>query len=231
MKKKIIVIGCGEHSRVVIENLEQQNKYTIFGLVSEKKSDVGKKVNGYRVICEDKDLKKMLSNNKDIKGYILGVGLVNGGMNKRLEVSKKISTFLNPINVIHPTAIISKKSSLGLGNVIEAFTKISGSAVVRNHCVIQSFTSINHDIILEDNVLIATNVTLAGKRIGANSVIADGASISFKKNVGKNCLLMDGSVLTKDMPNNSLGYGNPAKIIKKNNKIVSNLKSSLINKK
>ena len=39
------------------------------------------------------------------------------------------------------------------------------------------------------------------------------------------------SSLTKDMPNNSLGYGNPAKIIKKNNKIVSNLKSSLINKK
>ena len=62
-------------------------------------------------------------------------------------------------------------------------------------------------------------------------MIADGASISFKKNVGKNCLLMDGSVLTKDMPNNSLGYGNPAKKIKKNNKIVSNLKSSLINKK
>ena len=43
MKKKIIVIGCGEHSRVVIENLEQQNKYTIFGLVSEKKIRCRKK--------------------------------------------------------------------------------------------------------------------------------------------------------------------------------------------
>ena len=41
---------------------------------------------------------------------------------------------------------------------------------------------------------------------------------------------MDGAVLTKDMPDNSFGFGNPAKIIKKNDKVIANLKSKLVGK-
>ena len=45
-----------------------------------------------------------------------------------------------------------------------------------------------------------------GCSIGANSVIICGIT------VGENSLVGAGSVVTKDVPNNCLVYGNPAKI-------------------
>ena len=33
-KDKIIVVGCGEQARVTIDNIEEQNKYDIFGLTT-----------------------------------------------------------------------------------------------------------------------------------------------------------------------------------------------------
>ena len=71
--------------------------------------------------------------------------------------------------------------------------------------------------------MIACNVTLAGQSIGNNTIIAEGSSVGFKKIVGNNCLVMDGSVLTKDMPDNHIAYGNPAKVLKKNDNIMKML--------
>ncbi|WP_396170082.1 sugar O-acetyltransferase [Flavobacterium sp.] len=47
--------------------------------------------------------------------------------------------------------------------------------------------------------------------IGGNSIILPGI------NIGKGCVIGAGSVVTKDIPDNSLAVGNPAKVIKKLN--------------
>ncbi len=225
-KEKIIIIGTGEQARVSIENIEEQNKYEIYGLISaidEKKNN--SKIYGYEIICTDNEIDDLVKNNKDIKNYILGVGVgVGGSLLHREKIYRKLDKFLNPVNIIHPTANISKRALIGNGNIIEAYSKICNGTSIGNHCLIQSFSSINHDQHLGNNIMIACNATLAGKTIGDHSIIAEGSNVGFKKIIGKNCLLMDGAVLTKDMPDNTIGYGNPAKIINKNLKIISNLK-------
>ena len=227
-KDKIIVVGCGEQARVTIDNIEEQNKYDIFGLTTfngnENKKD---KVYGYEVVCEDKDIKQLIKENLDIKGYVLGLGIgVGGNLLNRYKLYSWLDKIINPVNIIHPSAVISKRAKIGKGNVIEAFTKLCNGSEVNNHCLIQSFSSVSHDQIIANNVMIACNVSLAGKTIGEHSIIAEGSSIGFKKNVGQNCLLMDGAVLTKDMPDNTVGYGNPAKIIKKNDSIIKSIYTS-----
>lgn len=47
--------------------------------------------------------------------------------------------------------------------------------------------------------------------IGGNSIILPGITI------GKGCVIGAGSVVTKNIPDNSLAFGNPAKVIKKLN--------------
>ena len=221
-KNKIIIIGTGEQSKVTIDNIEEQNKYEIFGLIASDESDqVNSKIYGYNVVCTDSNIEKLINENKDIIGYILGVGIgIDGSLKIRDKLIKKINNIIEPVNIIHPNANISRRAKIGKGNVIEAYSKICNDAVIGDHCLIQSFSSINHDQNIGHNTMIACNVTLAGKNIGSNTVIAEGSSVGFKKNVGDNCLLMDGSVLTKDMPDNHFGYGNPAKIIKKNDNIM-----------
>ena len=212
IKEKIIIVGCGEHARMVIDNIEDQDKYKIFGLTTNSSEELSKKIYGYPVICLDAEIRRLLLTNPDIKGYVLGVG----NMKTRYRLSIWLDGILQPVNIIHRLSLISKYSQIGKGNLIEAFTKIANGAKIGNHCIINSFSAINHDQIIGNNVLIAGNVSMAGKKIGDNTIIADGASIGFKKSVGSNCIVGDGSVVTRDIPDNVIAYGNPARVIRKN---------------
>ena len=224
-KEKIIIVGTGEWAKVTIENVEEQNLYEIFGLTTfdDDNKNYGK-IYGYELVCKDKEIENLIKENKDIKGYVLGVGIgIDGSLLNRKKIYDKLDNFIEPINIIHPSAIISKRASLGKGNIVEAYSKICNDTIIGNHCIIQGFSSVNHDQFIGNNVMINCNVTLSGKKINDHSVISDGSSVGFKKNIGKNCLLMDGSVLTKDMPDDSIGYGNPAKIIKRNKNVMKML--------
>lgn len=216
MKDKIIIIGCGEHACTVIDNVEQQDKYEIHGLVTNVDKELQNKIHGYDVVCLEKDLEQYLKDNKEIKGYFLAVGVCSGSMKQRYNCYSKIDRLINPVNIIHPTALISKYAKIGKGNLLEAYTKVANDVILGNHCIIYSFTAINHNQTVGDNVLIGCNVSLSGKNIGSHTIVADGSSISFKKSVGDNCILADGTLVIKDIPNNSIVVGVPAKIIREN---------------
>ena len=211
-KEKIILFGCGEHARMVIDNIEDQGKYELFGLVTNLDNELGKKVYGYNVLCKDEELEELLKVNKDITGYFLGIG----NMKVREMVYRIMDKRLKAVNIIHPAAIISRHANIGSGNIFEAYTKVANSATVGRHCIVNSFTSINHDQIIGNNVLLAGGVSLAGKTIGDNTIISDGVTIGFKRNVGRNCIIGDGAVVTKDIPDNSIAYGNPARVVRQN---------------
>ena len=40
--EKIILIGCGEHARMIIDNIEEIENIIVFGLISYKPEDVVK---------------------------------------------------------------------------------------------------------------------------------------------------------------------------------------------
>ena len=198
-----------------IDNIEEQNKYKIIGLLTNNDLELNKVIYGYKVIGKDNDIVSIISSDSTIKGYFIGIGnmKVRAKMIKRLNDTIK----LKAVNIVHPTAIISKYAEIGVGNIFEAFTKIANSVKIGNHCIVNSFTAVNHDQIIGDNVLLAGLVSLAGKKIGSNTIIADGASIGFKVSIGKNCIIGDGSVVTKDIGDDSVAYGNPARVVKVNN--------------
>lgn len=212
-KEKIIIIGCGEQARVTIDALEEQGKYGIFGLVTNSNEELHQKVYGHEVICLDTDVEQLLSENADIKGYFLGVGIASGSMKRRYELYTVLDKHLLAVNIISPESVISRHARIGKGIFLEAYTRMANGVIIGDHCLIQSFTSINHDQTIGDNVLIGCNVSMSGIKIGSHTVIADGSSIGFKKSVGENCLITDGTVITKNIPDNVIAFGNPAKML------------------
>jgi sugar O-acyltransferase (sialic acid O-acetyltransferase NeuD family) len=212
MKKRIVVFGCGEHARMVLDNIEEQGEFEVFGLVTNDDEELHKSILGYEVVCLDNDMESFLSANPDICGYFLGLG----DMKSRSKLAMRMDKILKAVNVVHPTAQISKHAKIGEGILLESFTKVANGVVVGNHCIVNSFSAINHDQRIGDNVLIAGNVSMAGRSVGSNTIIADGASIAFKKSVGKCCIVGDGAVVTRDLPDNVIAYGNPARVVRKN---------------
>lgn len=127
---------------------------------------------------------------------------------------------------IRENAVIGENVSIGQNVYIDSGVQIG------DNCKIQNNVSIYKGVVIEDNVFIGPSVTFTndlypevggwgderlvstlieeGSSLGANSTIICGISI------GKQSLIGAGSVVTKNIKNNVVAYGNPA-IVKKNN--------------
>ncbi len=121
--------------------------------------------------------------------------------------------------------VILKDAKIGNNCNINAQVLIENDVIIGDNVTIKSGVQIWDGITIEDNAFIGPNVTFTndftprskqypneflkttikkGASIGANSTIVGGI------NIGSYALIGAGSVVTKNIPNNELWYGNPA---------------------
>jgi len=213
--EQIIIIGCGQHAGVVLYNLETQGKYEALGYFDSDESKVGLERNGLRVLdsytSHDMEvLKTKYGTDKFFVGF--------GNMKHRKVVYEKfVSAGWEPINIFHPGAVISKHAQIGKGVLIEAGCLITSNPIIGNNVVVNTGSQVNHDNIVGDHVYIASGVILSGGvTIEGNSLIDDGVVITLGTKVGANCIIGAGSVVTKDIPDNTVAYGIPARVVRGN---------------
>ncbi|MBR9853722.1 MAG: acetyltransferase [Algicola sp.] len=139
------------------------------------------------------------------------------GDNKtRAQLSKKIKAAFETL--VHPSAVVSKDSHIGDGTVVYAGVVIQPNTSIGKHVIVNTSASVDHDNLIADFVHIAPKAALTGHvEVGEGSFIGAGAVVIPKVKIGKWCTIGAGSVVIKDVPDNAVVVGNPAKIIRYQN--------------
>lgn len=121
-----------------------------------------------------------------------------------------------PINCIHPTAIVEAKE-MGHGNLICPNAVIHIDSIIGNCTILNTSSVIEHDCYVGDFAQISPNATLCGYvTIGENSFISANSTVIPKKCIGKDSVVAAGSVVKEDVPPNVMVAGVPSKIKKTN---------------
>jgi acetyltransferase-like isoleucine patch superfamily enzyme len=126
---------------------------------------------------------------------------------------------------------------IGDGTKIGAFVEIQKNVTVGKCCKISSHSFICEGVVIEDNVFIGHGVTFINDSyprattpdgnlqteadwrvertvIKKGASIGSGATILANTHIGENAIVGAGSVVTKDVPANSIVAGNPAKFLR-----------------
>lgn len=208
-KDNVVLVGCGQHCNVVIYNIKAQGKYNIIGILDEDNNKIGTKLGDVPVIGNYNDVQFL---NKIKKIYKVDKFFISFG---NMKYRKKVYEFFinnefQPINIIHPNAVVSKDAVLGKGILIECGCLITPNPKIGDNVVINTGSQVNHDNIVENHVYIASGVVLSGGvKIGENTLLDDGVVVTLGKSIGNNCVIGAGSVVTKNIDNNIVAYGNP----------------------
>jgi sugar O-acyltransferase (sialic acid O-acetyltransferase NeuD family) len=209
---KIIIIGAGGHSKVIVDIIQNEQKYEIAGFI-DNNLPTGHKVLDYKVLGKKEEINTLI-NKHEIFGGIIAIG----DNFIRSNVEKKIKQLCNEfkfINCIHPKSNIAFNVVMGQGNVVMAGATINTSSEISNHCIFNTNCSIDHDNRIANFASIAPNAVTGGNvEVGEFSAIGIGATVKHSVSIGYNCIVGASSLVNKDTKSNSVYYGIPAKFIR-----------------
>jgi len=122
-----------------------------------------------------------------------------------------------PVTIISPFAKIGKiDNEIGDGcNILTNAVIESGNSIGKG-CLIHVGALVSHDVVVGDFCEISPHANLlGGVQIGECCSIGTAAVILPRITVGNNCVVGAGAVVTKNVPDDTIVIGNPAKPLSK----------------
>jgi sugar O-acyltransferase (sialic acid O-acetyltransferase NeuD family) len=206
----MLIAGASRHAKEVLDLVEKNNQKEVF-FFDDYSSTIQSFFSDFTVFRDLESLKSHFNMND--KQFVLGIG----NPISRFKVEKKIIDIGGILSsVLSPNADIGRREVyIGQGVNIMSFVYIGNSVQIGKSALINCHSSIHHDARVGEYSEVSPHACLlGGAEIGAFTSVGSHAVIFPNVKVGVNCQIGAGSVVRMDIPDNSVVYGVPGKIIR-----------------
>ena len=208
----MLIIGAKGFAKELLEVIYQNGNIEEVTLYDDVNDDIGDFLYGkFPILKSIEEAKNYFS--KKNNEFTIGIGnpLLRFQLyNKFKDIGGKF------VSTISPNADIGH-----FGNLINTGNNITSGVIMTNDitlgkgCLVNLNVTIGHDCLIGDFVELCPNVNVSGNcKIGDYSFIGTSATILPKVKIGKNVIIGAGALVTKDIPDNSMAIGIPAKVVK-----------------
>ena len=207
--QRIIVVCAGGHGRVVADVLAAARlagtDLLPVGFVDDTPALVGATVSGLTVLGPISALGALPHD-------AIVVALGDNHL-RRVLTERLVSSGAQLCCAIHPRATVAASVQMADGAVICAGAVVQPGARLGHGVIINTRASAEHDTTIGNFAHLSPGATVgAYTAIGDEALIALGASIVGRRRVGARSVIGAGAVVVRDIPDDVVAFGNPARI-------------------
>ena len=211
MKEEIILLGGGGHCKSCIDVIEQEDRFSIAGIL-DMPENLGQKIAGYSFIGTDDDIEKL---SKQFKYFFITVGHIQSPAIRIKLFHRLCELKVNIPVIVSPHAVVSKNTELGRGTIIMHQAIVNTEARVGENCIINTGALIEHESTVGSNCHVSTYAILNGQCIlGNESFIGSHTVLANNISVAASTLVAAGSVVLRSLENSGTYIGSPLRKIK-----------------
>ena len=135
---------------------------------------------------------------------------------KRMEYATLLKSIgIKPVSIEHSNIHISKSALIGEGAQIMNDVIVNAHSILGDQVILNTRAIIEHHVSMGNGCEIAPGAVVLGRvKIGNNVWVGANSVILPRIQIGNNVIIGAGSVVTKDVPDDCVMVGNPARWLK-----------------
>jgi sugar O-acyltransferase (sialic acid O-acetyltransferase NeuD family) len=200
--REIVLWGASGHARVLAEFLGALD-YAVVALVDNDPA-LTSFLPGVPLLHDEAALREWRGAHAGDLFALVAIGGARGAERLALQHALSAAGYTIP-TAVHPRAFVAADAELGAGTHVLALAAVAAAARLGAGCIVNTSASVG--------VHIGPGATLAGNvTVGRNAFIGAGAAVIPNVTIGAGAIVGAGSVVVRDVPANTIVYGNPARV-------------------
>lgn len=205
--KNLLIAGAGGFGREVYDMVLEMPEFRVAGFLS----DVPTALDDYPELRAEAEIVGTIAGYK----FRAGEFVVNaiGDVAGRKKVAETLrANGAHFVNLIHPTAFVSKFAKLGEGVIICRGGGVSTGTKLGDFVLVNACATVGHDAEVGAFSVICPHVSIGGfAKIGAECFVGANASVAPKKILGRGSQIMANSFVARDAQAEALVVGVPGR--------------------